>query len=97
MEDKGWHRGERRGLCSIFYSRFSAAGGAYSGAMEPRLMIYLMPSATDISSLVTCSSGTKTRKPDVGLGVVGINTHTTFSFVFLCTSWCCSLVMKPIE
>ncbi len=30
--------------------------------------MYLMPSATLISSFVTLSSGTSTRKPDVGFG-----------------------------
>ena len=47
-----------------------------------------------MSSLVTFSSGTRMRKPEVGFGVVGTNTQTTFSFIFCCTSSCCSLVMK---
>src|SRR5690348_4762082 len=47
--------------------------GVKSGAMAPRLMMNLMPSATDISNLVISCSGTSTRKPLVGLGVVGTN------------------------
>ena len=81
---------------SIFYPRFSVVG-VYSGEREPRLTMYLMPSATDMSSLVTFSSGTRIKKPDVGFGVVGTNTHTTFSLVFCCTSSRCSLVRKPME
>src|SRR5882672_4593611 len=64
-------------------SRVIEGGVVYSGETEPRLMMYLMPSATDMSSLVTLSSGTTTRKPLVGLGVVGTKTQTTFSFVFV--------------
>ena len=59
--------------------------------------MYLMPSATLISSFVTLSSGTSTRKPEVGFGVVGMKTATTFSFVFCCTSACCSLVRNPTD
>ena len=69
---------------SIFYPRFSAAAGSgvYSWEIEPRLTMYLMASVTDISSLVTWSSGTRIKKPDVGLGVVGTKTQTTFSCRF---------------
>ena len=45
--------------------------GNASGEIEPRLTMYLMPSATLMSSFVTLSSGTSTRKPEVGFGVVG--------------------------
>jgi hypothetical protein len=55
-------------------------GGANPGAMDPRLMMYLIPSATDISSFVTLSSGTSMRKPDVGFGVVGTKTQTSLVF-----------------
>src|SRR5271165_1019226 len=71
--------------------------GKNSGEIEPRLTMYLMPSATVMSSLVTLSSGISTRKPEVGLGVVGMKTATTFSLVFCCTSERCSLVRKPTE
>src|SRR5580704_12272693 len=46
-----------------------------SGAMAPRLTMYLRPSATLMSSLVTLSSGARMRKPEVGLGVVGMKTQ----------------------
>src|SRR6266699_2853138 len=71
--------------------------GVNSGAMAPRLMMNLMPSATDMSSLVISLSGTSTRKPLVGLGVVGTNTLNTCSLVFFCTSLWSSPVRKPTE
>src|SRR6266487_6724688 len=71
--------------------------GVKSGAMAPRLMMNLMPSATDISSLVISCSGTSTRKPLVGLGVVGTNTLRTCSLVFCCTSLWSSPVRNPTE
>lgn len=40
--------------------------------------MYLIPSATLMSSLVTFSSGTRMRKPEVGFGVVGMKTATRF-------------------
>src|SRR5437660_6022046 len=71
--------------------------GENSGAMAPRLMMNLMPSATEMSSLVISFSGTSTRKPLVGLGVVGTNTLNTCSLVFCCTSLWSSPVTKPTE
>ena len=59
--------------------------------------MYLMASGTDISSLITLASGTISRKPEVGLGVAGTNTQTTFWPVLACTSSCWSLVMNPME
>src|SRR5215469_1947040 len=69
---------------------------AVSGAIEPRLMMYFRPSATDIFNRVTFSSGTSNMKPAVGLGVVGTKTHTSFSSGL---SWisASSLVRKPSE
>ncbi len=58
-------------------------GGENSGEIAPRLTMYLMPSATVMSSFVTFSSGTRIKNPEVGFGVVGIKTQTTFSFGFL--------------
>src|ERR1017187_4241083 len=55
----------------IFCLDFSSGS---SGVMAPRLTMYFTPSATLISSLVTLSVGTRIRKPEVGLGVVGMNT-----------------------
>src|ERR1700722_2268943 len=50
-----------------------------SGEIAPKLMVNLMASATDISSLVISLSGNRIRKPEVGLGVVGTKTLTNFS------------------
>src|SRR4051812_15102553 len=47
----------------------SRPGEPGAGAIAPRLMMYLRPSATDISRRVTFSSGTRTMNPDVGFGV----------------------------
>src|SRR5581483_9865431 len=50
-----------------------------SGEMTPRLMMNLMPSATDMLRWVISVSGMSMRKPEVGLGVVGMKTETSFS------------------
>src|SRR5258706_7392998 len=77
---KAWTPTRRRDVGALRLLVHFNFGGAYSGAIAPRLMMYLMPSATDMSSLVTLSSGTSTRNPDVGFGVVGMKIQTTFSF-----------------
>src|SRR6266851_7713079 len=80
-------------------SRFypSALRGRYSGATAPRLMMNLMPSATDISNLTTSVSGTNTRKPLVGFGVVGTKTLTIPAAVFDWNSGLAAPVRKPTE
>ena len=50
------------------------------------LMMYLKPSATDMSSLLALSSGTTIKKPPVGIGVVGMKMRTHFIPVFVSIS-----------
>src|ERR1035437_9815659 len=85
-----WSRAQNDAVGRLDHFIFT---GNCSGAMEPRLTMYLMPSATLMSSLVTFSSGTKIRKPEVGFGVVGMKTPTRFFPIFFCASPCVSFVM----
>ena len=56
--------------------------------------MYLMPSATDMSSLTTLLSGSTSRKPVVGFGVVGTKMLMMLSPSSVFT---CSAVTKPTE
>ena len=56
--------------------------------------MYLIPSATDMSSSVTLLSGKTNRKPVVGFGVVGTKMLMMLSPSSVFT---CSAVTKPTE
>lgn len=75
----------------------SAPGGKRSCEIAPMLMMYLKPSGTDMSSLMTFSSGTTIKNPPVGMGVVGMKMQTHFLFTFSLISSACSLVTKPTD
>ncbi len=89
--------GQRPGAEDQAGGKFLHGSGAVSGATEPKLMMNLMPSATDMLSLVREDSGTRMRKPVVGLGVVGTKTETILSWVCSGIPWGCSPVTNPIE
>jgi|GEM_PF-638831 len=71
------------------------AVGQGGTTLPPEITIF-MPSPTLISSGITFCSGTNTRNPLVGLGVVGTNTFTTRSCVLACASPPASLVTNPM-
>ena len=80
-----------------------AAHEAYKAKLDglpPAEIISLCPSSMDISSISTFSLGNRIKKPEVGLGVVGINTAVMFLKmipVSVLTVGKVSWVIKPIE
>ena len=72
---------ERHGAIAYLGSGSSSARRPFvaAGPTIPPEMTILMPSSIDMSSGIRSLLGTNSRKPDVGLGVVGRNTLTISS------------------
>src|ERR1700677_5049985 len=49
------------------------------GMTTPRVKIIFIAPSTLMSSSIACERGTMTMKPEVGFGVVGMNTYTNGS------------------
>ena len=64
------------GLRKGFQWDWMAGLSGPSGTTTPMEMMYLSALSTDISSSITCWRGNIMKKPEVGLGVVGMNTLT---------------------
>ena len=70
-------------------------GRGSGGVMMPPDITILIPSSTLIFNGMTSPTGTSSRNPEVGLGVVGRNTLTTWSEVRSWTSPTVVPVTKP--
>jgi len=63
------------GGITVLFEEDSEVAGIPGGITTPPLMTIFIPSSTVIGQGIQSSSGTSRRNPEVGLGVVGMNTE----------------------